>query len=140
VSAHTVKQLRAASAMLATEEGADRASAGLEPIRKRLLAALVAQAFPDAPACGLTYPEECKDISKWLLNCATAHEEESDLRLLATAGAWVAAERRGDNSLAVVRAIAAYFVNLHGGVLADLVEDDALEAATQTINSQGGAS
>jgi hypothetical protein len=122
--------LRAAAKALTTAEAIE--VFGIHPIPRRLVASLGEQAFSSALR-GLTYPEEVKDIDRFLTSCALDPNEDSDHVLLATGGARACAYR-GDTpeGLALVRAIAAYFLKGLASTLADVRADDAKHCSADT--------
>lgn len=125
MSSVKVTTAREAAARLTDEAGAEMGADGLEPIRKRLLGALFETAFPEAAPRGPAYPEEQEDIEHWLTSNAKVHEEDSANRLLATAGAWVAGERGpSPEVLAVVRALAVYFLQSRASTVADILTEE----------------
>jgi hypothetical protein len=125
----TVAELRAAAARLVDSQGDTVIEDMCPSIPKRLLAALVEDAIPDAPVRGLIYPEEFDDIGNWLTAFAGHGEQDRCDHLLAAVGAWhadyVDPETANDPRKELVRAIARYFLRDYAGTAANLIEDDA---------------
>ena len=117
----TVHELRKAAALITTEEAREF---DLEPA----LAAIIEEAFGDAPERGLTYPNELRDLGRWLGQCAFAVMNLFDIptALFAMAASRLADASREDdqNVIDVVRASAVFLLRESAFTVADTCRDD----------------
>jgi hypothetical protein len=138
----TPEQLRKAATALVDPE-AHGLDESFTAIPKGVVAALLEDAFSEAPTRGLAYPDEISDIADWLTRRAANYESQPDRWeiLLATGAAWAAnyaGDEPGPRIRALVRAVAAYFLHSDVETAADVAswEDD----ADGGDDEEGGAS